>query len=125
MNNKKKVMGISIILIIVLLGVVLFGMSKFLTTDYNKRGTDKYYLQVVGEGTAYDSDPGEGEDIRYNYNLPAYDSEGNQKDMEFTAAEPLTEGAFLVVYYRSDKGVTTYEEIQKADLPKAVAKLFK
>lgn len=36
MNNKKKVMGISIILIIVLLGVVLFGMSKFLTLTTTK-----------------------------------------------------------------------------------------
>lgn len=124
MNNKKKVMGISIILIIVLIGAVLFIMSKFLTTDYNKRGTDKYYLQIVGEGEAYDSNPGEEEDIRYNYNLPAYDNEGNQKNMEFTSAEPLTEGAYLVVYYRSDKGVTTYEEIQKSAIPEAIANHF-
>lgn len=124
MNNKKKVMTISIVLIVVLLGAVLFGMSKFLTTDYNKKGTDKYYLQIVGEGEAYDSDPGDTEDVRYRYNLPAYDEEGNEKDMEFTSSEPLTEGAYLIVYYRSDKGVTTYEEIQKSDLPETVASLL-
>lgn len=79
----------------------------------------------------------EGRNLR-NYTLPAYDEDGVKKQITFRSTKKendhkLNEDAFLRLYVDQDDNnkneissieVTSYEEIQKADLPEKVKDKF-
>ncbi|GLV66344.1 hypothetical protein Bmyc01_50130 [Bacillus mycoides] len=100
----------------------------------NRIGKDVYYVQIKGEG---DTEKVEGRNLR-NYTLPAYDEDGVKKQITFRSTKKendhkLNEGAFLRLYVDQDDNnkneissieVKSYEEIQKADLPKKIKEKF-
>ncbi|MGG0727903.1 YxeA family protein [Bacillus paramycoides] len=100
----------------------------------NRIGKDVYYVQIKGEGAI---EKVEGRSLR-NYTFPAYDEDGVKKQITFRSTKKendhkLNENAFLRLYVdQDDKNINeissievkSYEEIQKADLPKKVKEKF-
>ncbi|OJE44018.1 cytoplasmic protein [Bacillus proteolyticus] len=100
----------------------------------NRIGKDVYYVQIKGEGN---TEKVEGRNLR-NYTLPAYDEDGVKKQITFRSTKKendhkLNEDAFLRLYVDQDDNnkneissieVKSYEEIQKADLPKKIKEKF-
>ncbi|HGG0586106.1 MULTISPECIES: YxeA family protein [Bacillus] len=100
----------------------------------NRIGKDVYYMQIKGEGTIEKVDH---RNLR-NYTLSAFDEDGVKKQITFRSTKKennhkLNEDAFLRLYVDQDDNsnneissieVTSYEEIQKTDLPKKVKDKF-
>lgn len=60
--------------------------------------------------------------------LPGYTKEGKEKELDFKGqlTRPLRKGAYLKITWNKNKGVTSYEEVEKKDVPKtALEKLIK
>lgn len=60
--------------------------------------------------------------------LPGYTKEGKEKELDFNGqlTRPLRKGAYLKITWNKKKGVTSYEEVEKKDVPKtALEKLIK
>lgn len=115
--KTKKVLGA--IGAVILFGGLLIILMRTSLLDLNKTGADIYYTKITGAGEQIeDKADNSGETyIRYAYKLPAYDKNGDEKELEFTAGKQLREGAYLKVYYKESKGVTSYEEVTKKKLP--------
>lgn len=105
--------------------VILIVFASILTgCNFNRMGKDIYYVQITMDGQKEETTTDKDTFTTYKYALPAYDEEGNEKTMEFTAQKNLRKEAFLRVYYSSKKGVTSWEEVEKDELPaKAKEKL--
>lgn len=81
-------------------------------------------LTLRGNTTA---DSGQ-ETVNYRYILPGYTKEGKEKELDFNGqlTRPLRKGAYLKITWNKKKGVTSYEEVEKKDVPKtALEKLIK
>ncbi|AQT85679.1 hypothetical protein ERICIV_00877 [Paenibacillus larvae subsp. larvae] len=97
---------------------ILFIFALLLTgCDFNKSFKDQAYTQIKGEGKLVDG--------RYQYTLPSYNDEGKQITVTFgkPTGEKFKEDAYLRLYLKSKDGekvVTSYEEVQKNDLPTKV-----
>ncbi|CEH28677.1 hypothetical protein AM501_08715 [Aneurinibacillus migulanus] len=109
---KKIITIISVIAVVVIFG----GLFVIQNVNFNKLGTEKYYVQTKGEP----NNSGE-------YTLPGYDKDGKEKTLTFMRAgkdRKFKENAYLCVYVKDEKGVTSYEEVKKEDIPdKAKEKL--
>ncbi|PGM68735.1 YxeA family protein [Bacillus cereus] len=75
-----------------------------------KWGTDSYYVQITTDGQLQDNH-------RYEYRLQGFNEKGTEKEMVFDAERKLKKDAFLKVYYDKDKGVKTWEEVKKDNIP--------
>jgi len=118
---KKFLIGLLIFIVVAFLGVKI--------ADYVIMSGEKYYVQITTDGTKIVSKENSGlETISYRYILPGYTKEGKKKQLDFEAqiTRPLHKGAYLKITWNKKKGVTSYEEIEKKDIPKpAVVKLIK
>ena len=109
----------------VLLVVLVFGGLKLYEITYY--GGVSYYTKVTTIGTkiAPQDDAGNVY-IDYRYDQPGYDDQGQAQSLVFNAnkARPLRIGAYLKVTYNPKKGVTSWQSVRKADVPKpAIQKL--
>ncbi len=92
---------------------------------------------ILGSGSAYyaridnsrlqqsDSDEGvinlQGNGgLAYTYTLPAYNENGNEKEITFGASRELKEGAFVRLTVMPIRGVLEWSEAQYNELPEAV-----
>ncbi|MED0668819.1 YxeA family protein [Aneurinibacillus aneurinilyticus] len=109
---KKTITIIAVMAVVVIFG----GLFVIQNVNLNKFGTEKYYVQTKGEP----DDSGQ-------YTLPGYDKNGKEKTLTFMKAgedHKFKENAYLCVYVKAEKGVTSYEEVKKEDIPdKAKEKL--
>ncbi|KZE39333.1 hypothetical protein AV540_03910 [Brevibacillus parabrevis] len=111
---KKSIITWIVIAVILIAAVPL--MQK---VNLNRLGADVYYTQIQGEGKKLVDKIGNGETlVRYEYELPAYDHDGSQKTFTFTADKQLREKAYLSLFVKDGKGVTSYQEVAKEELPK-------
>ena len=60
----------------------------------------------------------------YYYTLPAYNEQGQQKELEFGTSRQLREGAFLRLTVSPLRGVTEWSEVAYDELPAAVQSIF-
>jgi len=112
--------------IILLLSILTVFSSMLVGCNLNRIGTEKYYVQITVDGKETDAKSMEGEIMgkEFTYKLPGFDTEGKEKELEFRTQKNLRKEAFLLVYYSKDKGVKSWEEVEKGDLPtKAKEKL--
>lgn len=82
-------------------------------------GSEQLYVKITKDGV-------QGKDVGFNYSytLPAYNEDGKEKEVTFTADKNLRKGAYLKLYYKKSKGVTTFEEVSSKNVPaKAAEKL--
>ncbi|MFO1442219.1 YxeA family protein [Bacillus sp. Bva_UNVM-123] len=118
---KKMIISCLIIVAILLSGLVILQKVNF-----NRLGADEFYTQIIGEGKKIDDKFDNGEKfVRYEYNLPAFDKEGKQKIFTFTSNKQLRENAYLILFVKDEKGVTSYQEVAEKELPEEVSGKFK
>ncbi|MGX5585858.1 hypothetical protein COM90_24765 [Bacillus thuringiensis] len=92
--------------------------------NLNRLGTDKYYVQITKDGEQLEEKNVNG-DTTYQYKLSGFDKDGKEKEMEFTALKNLRKEAFLLIYYTEEKGVKSWEEVKKDELPTKVKEKLK
>ncbi|MCY8008685.1 YxeA family protein [Bacillus haynesii] len=86
--------------------------------NLNRVGTDEYYVHITGNGKEDTSKFDDGEEYSvFKYVLAGFDEDGQEKTMEFTADKNLRIGAFLRLFYSENKGVKSWEEVEKDDIP--------
>lgn len=134
MNRRKSHSGAltGVIVVVILIAVIAFAFLNIdkITSGYLRSDADVYYTRVAGTGERHEEQytTGSGKkatDVRYEYTLASYNDNGDEKDMNFTAAKELKDGAFLKIYYKEAKGVTSYEEVAESKLPAKAAAVYK
>lgn len=99
--------------------ILVSALVIFQKVNFNRVGAEEYYTQIKGEGKLIEDKIDSGEKIiSYEYKLPAFDKDGRQKTLTFTAQKQLRENAYLILFVKDDKGVTSYQEVKKKELPK-------
>lgn len=116
MENKWKVL-IAVGIAGVLGFVVFFGYTLLV------KGTnsDYYYTKIATEGTRITDKDTEGvEHIDYTYKLSGFNEKGKKVELSFRGNKevPLKKDAYLKVSYSPGKGVTSWEEVKKSQVPK-------
>lgn len=90
-------------------------------------GGTPYYVQITTAGEKVEEKDDAGRTvITYRYELTGYDEQGTGKELTFDSFEPrpLKKEAYLKVIWNERKGVTSWEEVQKSEVPtKAMTKL--
>lgn len=114
-----------LIIVVITIGVILFsGLFFIQNVNLNRIGASEYYTQIEGPGKKIDGNFDNGEKYSsYEYELPAYNKDGKEETVTFTAQKQLREKAYLDVYIR--KGVVrSYKEVKIDEIPeKAKEKL--
>jgi uncharacterized protein (TIGR01655 family) len=103
--------------------ITLLSLLVIITTmlvGCNRMGKDQYYVQITTNGTEKIAKVDNEKFISYEYNLPGFDKDGNEKEMQFRADKNLRSEAFLRIYYSDKKGVTSWEEVKEDELPAKV-----
>lgn len=99
-----------------------------LTMDFNRFNKDNVYVQIPAEELAevQEDKLSNGEMMRrYLYTVPAYNEAGEKVAVQFSAAKPLREGAYLMLYLKKGTSeVTSYDEVQAANVPEKVKQQF-
>ncbi|MGE6258160.1 YxeA family protein [Heyndrickxia sporothermodurans] len=109
----KKLMIPGVILILIV-GFILFIQN----VNINRLGADNYYVQIKGPGEKSEDKASNGEIYTsYKYTLSGYDKKGNEKKLTFTANKQLRKDAYLNLFYKEDKGVTSYQEVKFNEIP--------
>ena len=90
---------------IALFSILVVFASLLVGCDLNRMGKDEYYVQITTDGIEKNEKADGGQPLKYfEYKLTAFDKEGKEKELEFTAVKNLRKEAFLRVYH-SDKKV--------------------
>lgn len=113
---------------VVAIAVILIGGLAILqNVNINRVGADQYYTQITDQGKILESKDSRGvKHDSYEYELPAFNKDGQEKTVTFTAQKQLREHAYLTLFLKDDKGVTSYEEVTIDNIPtKASEKLAK
>lgn len=113
---KKKVLGGIGVVVLAAICICIFLLSGV--------GGKYYYTQVdnskIGlmepDGGVIDFSGG----MDFAYALPAYDADGNAKDITFGTTRELREGAFLRLKTAPIRGVVEWKEVQYEELPEPV-----
>ncbi|MGX4686565.1 YxeA family protein [Vagococcus sp. JNUCC 83] len=113
MAHYKRV--ISAIILIAFIGTPMYLYHKY------QGGT--YYYAKITQNPISTNDATDNSGIKqgsiYTYDLPSFDKEGKEKNIEFDVYKdkPLKENAYLKIKVNDIKGVLSWEEVQKSDLP--------
>lgn len=118
----KKLIA-AIVFIAIIAGLIL----GFRNVNLNRLGADSYYVQITDSGDKIEDKINTGEVmIRYEYTLPAFDKKGNEKELTFTSGHEMRKDAYINLFWKEGRGVTSYEEVQKEEIPeKALNKLWR
>jgi len=115
-------------LIIPVLALFVLGIGFLIfmkNINVNRIGADQYYVQIKGKGVEKVDKTDSGEKITwYEYTLSAFDKDGEEKKLTFTASKQLREEAYLCLYVKGETKVTSYNEVKKGDLPEKVKGKF-
>ncbi|MFF2890118.1 YxeA family protein [Paenibacillus sp. NPDC057967] len=111
------------VVIAIIGGCALLGLITLQTLNFNRLGADAYYTKIEGAGAKVNEDMPD-DYIRYAYEFPSYKDDGEVAKLPFTAAKQLREGAYLKLYVKEGKGVTSYHEVSFDDIPEAAQKRF-
>lgn len=109
----KKWIGIAIVSIVLIGGLI--------QVDWNRIGKDTLFVKVEAVSDVEETTLENGDVMkRYVYTLPAFTSDGKEKEVTFTAANKLREGAYLRLYVKDGDTVTSYEEVSRSDVPQVI-----
>lgn len=104
-------------------GCALLGLISLQTLNFNRLGAEAYYTKIEGAGAIVNEDMPD-DYIRYEYHLPSFKDDGEAAKLPFTAAKQLREGAYLKLFVKEGKGVTSYQEVSFDEIPAAAQKMF-
>lgn len=105
--------------------ILLGGLLFIQNVNMNRLGADEYYTQIEGQGKKIEGKSDSGQIyVSYEYKLPAFDKDGQEKTLTFTSNKQLREKAYLDLFVKEGKNVTSYQEVTKEEIPeKAKEKL--
>ncbi|MFE4354524.1 YxeA family protein [Peribacillus butanolivorans] len=113
----KKLMMFFLGLIALIIGFLVFIQN----VNINRLGADQYYVQIKEEGMRVEGKADNGEEyISYEYKLSTVDKDGKEKELTFTAHKQLRLDAYLCLYVKDEKGVTSWQEVKMEELPEKV-----
>lgn len=94
-----------------------FAMNQYWAQHYDG---PTYYTKIT---ETPENSASEKEHAVYEYDQKAYNKSGEEKTVHLSEYRdrPLRKGAYLKMVVNNDKGVTSWEEVEKSDLPKVVA----
>ncbi|MED2777022.1 YxeA family protein [Bacillus thuringiensis] len=108
---KKYIIFLNILVVFM---IVLTGCSSI-----KRAGTEEYYVQINTNGKEVIHEGNGGEKFkRFEYELKGLNENGEEKELKFDAEKNLRKEAFLRVFYSKEKGVKTWEEVKKEEIPK-------
>lgn len=111
---KKVYIGISAALILFVAALVVL-----VTVDFNRINKDAYYVQITTDGEVEEYKLNTGEIAQtYWYELPSYDESGKRVILKFSATKNLRKDAYLKLYVKKEKEVSSYNEVQFKEIPK-------
>ncbi|WP_214820931.1 MULTISPECIES: YxeA family protein [unclassified Exiguobacterium] len=109
----KKWIGIAV------LGILL--AAGLLQVDWNRFGKDTLFVEVQEASDVEETTLENGEVMkRYVYTQTAFTSDGESKQVTFTAGKELQEGAYLRLYVKDGDTVTSYDEVSRENIPRQV-----
>lgn len=111
-----------ILLGLVVLVLIIGGGFTWYNSEY---GAKTYYIQIHEDGKMKKIEANNGDTItRYMYSVTGYDKEGKSQHLEMGESHNLRHDAFIKVLNNKKKGVISWEEVQKKDVPeKALDKI--
>ncbi|MFJ7951961.1 YxeA family protein [Lysinibacillus sp. NPDC096418] len=117
---KKVYIGVGAVFILFVGALVVL-----MTVDFNRINKDTYYVQVTTDGELEEYKLNTGKIAEtYWYELPSYDESGKERTLKFSATKNLRKDAYLKLYVKGGKGVSSYDEVQFDEIPtKAQEKL--
>ena len=111
MKTKKIMISIfAVILLMICVG------GAFLAAQ-----NEEYYTQIDNDNVQEIAPHG---DMNYKYTLPAYDREGNEKELKFETSRVLKEDAFICLKVNLIRGVVEWEEVEYTEMPGKVQKYY-
>ncbi|KYG89234.1 YxeA family protein [Metasolibacillus sp. FSL H7-0170] len=117
---KKVFIALASLIIVVIAGLVVIA-----TVDFNRLGKEAVYVQITGDGEVEKFTTASGEVMAtYWYKQAAYKENGGVVEVEFSANKNLRHDAYLKLYVKSGKEVTSYDEISYDELPEKVKEKF-
>lgn len=109
----KKWIGMGVVSILLLAGL--------LQVDWNRFGKDTFFVEVETPSDVEETTLDNGEVMkRYVYTQTGFTSDGESKEVTFTAGKELREGAYLRLYVKDGDTVTSYDEVSREDVPDSV-----
>ena len=78
---------------------------------------DVYYTQIDNEKIEQIST---SDDMKYEYTLTAYNTNGKEKEVKFKTSRELREDAYLELDMMAGRGVVDWREVQYQELPEKV-----
>ena len=110
----KKVFGVIGTLIL----LVVVGIMLMRTIDINRIGKSNLYVEVIEPMEVKEDKLNSGEIVKsYWYEQKAFDTKGNEVDIEFWGLKELRKGAYLKLYVGKDNIVSSYDEVKWGDIP--------
>lgn len=110
---KKVFFGIGALLILFVAGLVVL-----MTVDFNRLNKDTYYVHITADGEVEEYKASNGEIFKmYWYELPAYNKNGEEKTLKFSAHKNLRHDAYLKLYVKKETEVSSYDEVKFHELP--------
>lgn len=94
------------------------GMLVAAMVGLDARATMAVWARSLSGGSLYGQSP---QALFYHsYTLPAYNDEGEEKDITFNTSRELKEGAFIRLEVVPIRGVVSWAEVQYDEMPSAV-----
>ncbi len=116
--KKRIIIGITAFVI------VMTGLVCFCAWFLSGAGSTYYYAQIdnnkIEQGDLQGGVINFHGGMSYSYTLPAYNENGNKKDITFGTSRELKEGAFIRLTVMPVRGVLEWSEVQYDELPAAV-----
>lgn len=108
-NIKEKLpMVIAVVIAIGILAIAYYFMFVH---------KDVYYTQIDNEKIEQIST---SDDMKYEYTLTAYNTNGKGKEVKFKTSRELREDAYLELEMMPGRGVVNWKEVKYEELPKKV-----
>lgn len=103
--KNKILVGVAITGVLLVVGLVFWLLFYQSSIYYTKIDNEK--ITIVKDS-----------DMKYQYDLVAYDAKGHKKDVTFKTRKELKDGAFLQLDVMITRGVIAWEEVDYNSLPK-------
>ena len=82
---------------------------------------EAYYTQIDNEKIEQIST---SDDMKYEYTLTAYNSNGEKKEVKFKTSRELREDAYLELDIMKGRGVVKWREVRHEELPEKVQEKY-
>ena len=102
--------------------IILVGGAGFAWYEVSYGG-GTYYVQITKDGKEKEVSDNSGKKFKeYDYDIKSYQKDGKEKRVTFMADHNLRKEAYLKLTVNSVKGVTSWEEVKKSEVPKEALK---